>query len=922
MGSVRRQERLPAPAGRPTARLTTRSTSGKDTMATAVQTAPSTSSCPVPGAHRPALVERAALVGRERELAVALHHLNPQAGGGIWITGETGVGKTRLAQEIVAASHPAAPRGTRPLPAADRREGPDRGDLPYDPETAAGAASRIECLPAVEVLDAAGPLLRTDARRPRTLWIEDAHLLDAQGAAVVLRIAHRGTHKLLITANADKAAPRLHTLWKDQYLARLDLGPLDTVSARRLAAALMEGRLTRSSVVRLAEMSAGNPMLLRELLRAAIDQGLLSRDGDQWHLGDGIPTSHALRDLVAPGIAALPAPERSALQLIALAEPARLAVLETVVGAATLLRLEDRGLVRAQGHGGCPGAGPVQALAVVHPHLGHVLRQEVAPLRSRHWAQTWAAALDAHGGPLPAERARVVQWQWDTGLAPDEPALLDAARHALHGHELPAAARLATAAWRTHRTALAAELLGQVLLAGADLDELTDFATEAGAGRPDVASRLDPLAARALVLQGRHPEADRLIERLREDERVAARAMAAYFQGRCDRVPTDAVPAVAPPGAAHRTESGLLAMSALCRQGRPLDALEVHRRLQQRGSGGPVASGLCDADWLAEAHAVALMYAGRLEAAETLLTGAYRSAAEEHRVRVDAQRGLALGCALYERGRLREALPYVTFTPAYRVGWPPWQDKARIYAALIGSCLPLHHPQHGPPAEDDTLHGLSAGLHATALALARARLAHRDGDQDTAVRLLDSAVDAALDDGAYGDAVTALHEIARLGLPAHPGALADLPVQGPFLRARLHCARALATGDAGLLGRASHALADCGASLYAAEGYAELARLQRNAGRERAATAATAQARTLLRRCGDVATPPLHFLGDGPSLSVRERTVAALAARGMADKEIAARLVVSPRTVGNTLYRVYRKLGVGDRRDLRRMLSA
>ncbi|MFK0263234.1 LuxR C-terminal-related transcriptional regulator [Streptomyces angustmyceticus] len=887
-------------------------------MATAVQTAPYAPSCSVPGAEGPVLVGRSPLVGRERELAVVLHCLSRQAkGGGIWITGEPGVGKTRLAQEVVAASQP-APRAARPPLAVDPRKGPGVGGLPYEPEADGGVSAGIECLTAVEVLDAAGPLLRTDARRPRTLWIEDAHLLDAQGVAVVMRIAHRGTHKLLITANADEAAPRLHMLWKDQYLARLDLAPLDAVSARRLAAALLEGRLNWSGAVRLAEMSAGNPMLLRELLRAALGQGLLTRDGDQWHLGDGTPTSSALRDLVAPGIAALPDTERTALQLIALAEPARLAVLETVVGSATLLRLEDRGLVRGRGHGGGSGPRPVGALGIAHPYLGQVLRQDAAPLRSREWVRTWAAALDARGDQLPAERVRVAQWQLDTGLVPDEPSLLDAARHALHGHELPAAARLATAAWRTHGTALAAELLGRVLLAGADLDELIGFAAEAGADRPDVASRLDPLAARALALQGRHAEADRLIERLHGDEQEAARAVSACFRGRADRELTEAVPPVARPGAAHRTESALLAMAALCRQGRPLDALEVHRHLQQQGAGEPGAGGLCDADWLAEAHALALLCAGRLEAAENLLTRAYRSAAEGHRVRVDAQRGLALGCALYERGRLREALPYVTFTPAYRVGWPPWQTKARIYAALIAGCL----PPHGLPADDDTLRGLSGGRHATALALARARLAHRDGDQDTAARLLGAAADTALDDEAYGDAVTALHEHARLGLPPHPGALADLPVQGPFLRARLHYARALATGDAKLLGRTCHALADCGASLYAAEGYAELARLQRDAGRERAATAATAQARGLLRRCGDVITPPLHFLGDGPSLSLRERTVAALAARGMADKEIAARLVVSPRTVSNTLYRVYRKLGVGDRRDLRRMLSA
>ncbi|WP_143589078.1 ATP-binding protein, partial [Streptomyces angustmyceticus] len=107
-------------------------------MATAVQTAPYASPRPVPEAQGTALVGRTPLVGRERELAVALHCLSRQArGGGIWITGEPGVGKTRLAQEVVAASQ-AAPRGARPLLAVDPGERPGAGDLPYEPRAGAG----------------------------------------------------------------------------------------------------------------------------------------------------------------------------------------------------------------------------------------------------------------------------------------------------------------------------------------------------------------------------------------------------------------------------------------------------------------------------------------------------------------------------------------------------------------------------------------------------------------------------------------------------------------------------------------------------------------------------------------------------------------------------------------------------------------
>ena len=52
------------------------------------------------------------------------------------------------------------------------------------------------------------------------------------------------------------------------------------------------------------------------------------------------------------------------------------------------------------------------------------------------------------------------------------------------------------------------------------------------------------------------------------------------------------------------------------------------------------------------------------------------------------------------------------------------------------------------------------------------------------------------------------------------------------------------------------------------------------------------------------------------------RATAALAAAGMANKEIAGRLSVSVRTVENHLQRVYEKLGVARRADLAQALSS
>jgi DNA-binding NarL/FixJ family response regulator len=54
----------------------------------------------------------------------------------------------------------------------------------------------------------------------------------------------------------------------------------------------------------------------------------------------------------------------------------------------------------------------------------------------------------------------------------------------------------------------------------------------------------------------------------------------------------------------------------------------------------------------------------------------------------------------------------------------------------------------------------------------------------------------------------------------------------------------------------------------------------------------------------------------GEDLSVRERSIAELVADGRSNKEVAAALFVSPKTVENNLSRIYAKLGVRSRTEL------
>jgi DNA-binding CsgD family transcriptional regulator len=79
------------------------------------------------------------------------------------------------------------------------------------------------------------------------------------------------------------------------------------------------------------------------------------------------------------------------------------------------------------------------------------------------------------------------------------------------------------------------------------------------------------------------------------------------------------------------------------------------------------------------------------------------------------------------------------------------------------------------------------------------------------------------------------------------------------------------------------------------------------------------RARTELAVLGD--RPVAHAQADDPlqRLTPQELQVVRLAAAGYSNREIAARLYLSPRTVGHHLYRAYPKIGVTRRMELAKL---
>jgi DNA-binding CsgD family transcriptional regulator len=115
-----------------------------------------------------------------------------------------------------------------------------------------------------------------------------------------------------------------------------------------------------------------------------------------------------------------------------------------------------------------------------------------------------------------------------------------------------------------------------------------------------------------------------------------------------------------------------------------------------------------------------------------------------------------------------------------------------------------------------------------------------------------------------------------------------------------------------------------------------LGRAQRHAGQRRAARATLREALALAQRLGagevaDGARDELRVAGARPrrdelvgpaSLTTAERRVADAATAGATNREIAAQLFLSPKTVEMHLGRVYRKLDIRSRADLPGALGA
>jgi DNA-binding CsgD family transcriptional regulator/tetratricopeptide (TPR) repeat protein len=322
----------------------------------------------------------------------------------------------------------------------------------------------------------------------------------------------------------------------------------------------------------------------------------------------------------------------------------------------------------------------------------------------------------------------------------------------------------------------------------------------------------------------------------------------------------------------------------------------------------------------------ALAATGRFVEMERTATAAYEAATEEGSLRGQAWAAYQVAAALCERGRVSSAVRYA------REACALFQDEPlSLSQALLGlayTCAISGDPAAAAAAIErfeDVNSSSELGWHYGGMLHARAWTAAAFGDLPSAVRLLNGEVTVSEECGDLARAGTALHSLVRLGDPKSVvSRLRSLAacVEGDLAQIRADHAAALVRRDPAHLAEVSLSFEAIGADLLAGEVSADEAVVWRRAGESRKATTAEHRAAALLGRCeGAATTPAVLSVGTRARLTPAELGTALLASDGRSNKEIAAELCVSIRTVESRLQHVYSKLGISRRCDLSEHLT-
>ncbi|MEU3642571.1 AAA family ATPase [Lentzea sp. NPDC034063] len=450
------------------------------------------------------------VVGRDREVTAitgALEHTRESRGGAVFLTGEAGIGKSRLAR--YAAGH-AYDEGMRVLkgrgttigpmvpfrPIAEallglfRGEPPDDSALgPYKPVLGTLIPEwhdhRSTTESVVVLAEAVLRLLASVARKtPCLLVLEDLHEADAETLAVVEYLADNLEDQpvlLLATIRTEPghALELVHRMGRRGSGSLVELQRLSQDEVGQMTAACLESELVPAELVdRLWTDSAGNPFVIEELLHGMVSGGLLVAGAHGWQvLGElKLPVPAAFVRSVAHRTDRLGPQGREVLSIAAvLGHRFPLSVVQKVTGT------DDRALL-SHLHAGVaaqlvtPDEPAPDWYAFRHPLTADALLAHLTPAERVNLSWRTADAIeDLHAG-LPGDWCPLVaQLRFDAG-SPTRAGLLfaEAGKRALAGGAAESAVTLLDRAQGllTDEAAARADVLDTLLPA---LAETGDF---------------------------------------------------------------------------------------------------------------------------------------------------------------------------------------------------------------------------------------------------------------------------------------------------------------------------------------------------------------------------------------------------------------------------------------------------------------
>ncbi|MGH3903025.1 MAG: LuxR C-terminal-related transcriptional regulator [Pseudonocardiaceae bacterium] len=874
------------------------------------------------------------LVGRDEELELLRAALTGVDVQGVVLSGASGVGKTRLATELLEhaanqgwATHWAVgARGVGGVPL-----GPFAHLLP---QGGAAATGSLEVMRRV-----ADELRRSSGDRPIVLGVDDAHLLDDTSADLTHLLASSAHAFVVVTMRHGERIPDgINSLCKDGLAEWVEVQALSRTEVGQLLSTALGGQLDTATLHRLWDASRGNVLYLHELVLIGLERGSLAERAGVWSWEGELACSDRLTELVEDRLAGLSHQQRSALEVLAVGEPLPAALFDSAVGSRVMHELHLSGLLTPEWH------GRTDCLRLAHPLYAESMRAGLGAVRRRTIYRRLADALTAQGVPRRDDVLRAAVWRLESGGSADPATLVAGARRARAMFDHRLAERLARAAvdegggtdaWVTLADALywqgRYDEARVVVLQHSPLDALPDVGVAVVVAWARVASS---------VFFWGLGDADRAEEIMRSAERamppgpdhdllVAHRATLAFFHGR----PQDAVAAaeaLLTRGSASdeiTVAVRIAAVPALAVLGRCSAALRLADEGIQAGMR------LMDerpqfVDELLAMQAVACWTAGRYRQMEDLASTAYQRVVAEkaHDLRglwamLLGRAALAAGQAATARHRLREACALLRqHDPG---GLLPWAlGGAALAAALLGNVEDAQQAL----AEQRRSQAPAVRIFEWDAVLAQAWTAAARGELSAARRLACRAADLAAARGLRCAELEALHDAVRLGTMQVVPRLTELAGTVDSVLAPVFAghAAALARGDGDALDGCAARFAELGAVLLAAEAAAEAAEQHHRGGRTAARLAALRRCRKWASVCEGAQTPSLRRAGGSPvleALTAREREIAELAARGLPKREIADRLQLSVRTVGNHLNHIYTKTGVSGRAELALLLG-